>query len=649
MLSRMIKVLPLMLLLCTGAFVNAAEPKVSENTSDFDDPSDLDSADLAPAPWRIPDEVGELLSFGYMRRHAAEHSISIPREIKDFVNENYGDRIQLILSQLDKEFTITGGSFFPVGTMNLDLFHNVEPGTKDLASYSSFIDWFEDMNDSDQKNVLTFTNFKGDSKTPFTHRVPGISWKYNDWKAGDIVTIIASDYNENFLAYVPVKLEIDGIVPEDRNVRRLQENPINAELDITKSGKFFLKIPNVLKNQRINQFQFTRGNIDPKFLTDPRQASGFIHKSLNTNGTIGLVDRYYDKNADLLKIYIYKPGWKYYNLRTLKNWLLSWDIDVPEPITAFFLKDNMVVSYVDINMRFAEKALEKLNEMNLSKDEYSLAKSPSSKPQSIGALGLETASEEKQQPVEPKQPAVKPLNSQKQADQSATSTVPKRKQSTTSKQSSKEKSATDPLNASLTSADPAKNVVQRSRVDPLKVKQPVQAKPGSGEKQSKPPSASSKVKLGADKPKTKPYSPPELYPLKTKHDALKKQDLNEEKVDLKPAALKNKKQLAGSKLSKPLNQSNRQKLLNRQKQDGQSTTSAVSEDTKDPYAGPEDNTVSEEDIPDDVSNLGVDAGDVAQKNGSSSVGGFIFIIMLALMVGLFVWQKEYILKMFENL
>eukprot|EP01083_Nonionella_stella_P144168 449607_1 len=76
---------------------------------------------------------------------------------------------------------------------------------------------------------------------------------------------------------------------------------------------------------------------------------------------------------------------------------------------------------------------------------------------------------------------------------------------------------------------------------------------------------------------------------------------------------------------------------------------SVTEDPKDPYTGSGDNTVSEEDIPDDVSNLGVDAGDVEMNKGSSSVGVFMFIIILAVMVGLFVWQKEYILKMFENL
>eukprot|EP01083_Nonionella_stella_P304748 1060306_1 len=514
--------------------------------------------------------------------------------------------VQLNISQKETRFMITGGSFFPESMKELELFHNVEPGTNDIASYESFINWYQYIKSTGDANKrVSFGNFDRD-KTSNERQIEGKFWLYDDWKADDIVTLIASDKAANLLAFVPVKLQDGGIADVDYSVRPSPHGDIVTELRYKKGNLYFI-IPNKLPPGYINQITFTQGELRSDTLTHRHNALGFMHlceHNKKSFATVPGTTQHCPEIANGSKLKV-KPT--KHDVQLLRNW--SWNGS--EPITAFYFDGNQggaVVYYARVKMSLNDNARKALN---------------------LPKVDLSNSEESKTTNVE--------------------QNVPKRKQSTTSKQSSKEKSATDPLNASLTSADPAKNVVQRSRVDPLKVKQPVQAKPGSGEKQSKPPSASSKVKLGADKPKTKPYSPPELYPLKTKHDALKKQDLNEEKVDLKPAALKNKKQLAGSKLSKPLNQSNRQKLLNRQKQDGQSTTSAVSEDTKDPYAGPEDNTVSEEDIPDDVSNLGVDAGDVAQKNGSSSVGGFIFIIMLALMVGLFVWQKEYILKMFENL
>eukprot|EP01083_Nonionella_stella_P144166 449600_1 len=492
--------------------------------------------------------------------------------------------VQLNISQKETRFMITGGSFFPESMKELELFHNVEPGTNDIASYESFINWYQYIKSTGDANKrVSFGNFDRD-KTSNERQIEGKFWLYEDWKADDIVTLIASDKAANLLAFVPVKLQDGGIADVDYSVRPSPHGDIVTELRYKKGNLYFI-IPNKLPPGYINQITFTQGELRSDTLTHRHNALGFMHlceHNKKSFATVPGTTQHCPEIANGSKLKV-KPT--KHDVQLLRNW--SWNGS--EPITAFYFDGNQggaVVYYARVKMSLNDNARKALNLPKVD-----LSNSEESKTTNVEQNAL------KGKKVEP-QPAT-----------------------------SEEKQQ-------LADANPSK---------------PPAAKPSNAQKPDDKSTISAEVKLGADKPKTKPYSPPELYPLKTKHDALKKQDLNEEKVDLKPAALNNKKQLAGSKLSKPLNQSNRQKLLNRQKQDGQSTTSAVSEDTKDPYAGPEDNTVSEEDIPDDVSNLGVDAGDVAQKNGSSSVGGFIFIIMLALMVGLFVWQKEYILKMFENL
>eukprot|EP01083_Nonionella_stella_P144165 449598_1 len=469
----------------------------------------------------------------------------------------------------------------------------IEPRAEHLSSYGEFDKWFNGIIDKAAEaqpnpvpNYESNLRYRGFDPREYFNvaKFAPAYWKYSDWKAGDKVTLVVSDHNRNFVAFATVDLFDEDI--EDYSVRLnpLLDDEIATELRKRK-GQLYFTIPNQLPSD-ITEIRFTQGELGDDTLKHWKNADAFTNKK-------SIITKDWKVIADGTKLNVKLDN------RNVQVVVRNWSWDGSEPITAFYYDQNGdVVYYAPVNMSLSKNARKEINKKKLV---------PPTK----------THADFKQ------------LKLHNLVRHSIVNIPPSKRQSITTDQDT----------------ETAKKEAKLPHPDPLK------------EKKSTDKSQTSSLK-------TKPPSPRERYPLKKKHlDAIRNAklgtnslsqrrkrfrtsaNLKEEKVDPKPAALNNKKQLAGSKLSKPLNQSNRQKLLNRQKQDGQSTTSVVTEDPKDPYSEPVDNGIISEEIPDNVS----DIGDVEQKKESSSFGVVMFIIILALMVGLFVWQKEYILKMFENL
>eukprot|EP01083_Nonionella_stella_P255542 876960_1 len=461
------------------------------------------------------------------------------------------DHVRIFFSNVQRKVKIRTdpGFLFPAGLQELTLYHKYEPHRKGLSSYGEFDDWLIDIDEKEdaQRNSVpdyepklevwsNFDRLKYYNDAMFSKA----RWKYSDWKAGDKVTLVVNDDNGNFITFATVELSdedledysvspitqvynsqslVDGFIreiPGSSDVPResdildlvsrsyLQDDHIHTKLvyeyDRSNAGEptvGYFSFPWKQIPSEAYRIEFVEAQLSRKDLSSYKAAKIFVDRAHSAaKHTISRPLMQSNKN---LRIDVTK--------KVFDSW--SWDGSVP--ITVFFYKaGDRIFKYARIKMETnemmktfkakkeekeqkrikkleevkAKKERKRLKELKWAKSKYSLANRPPSKPRSIA-----TDLDKDLPPGGGEQPPLHELVSR--------GPMPP-KPVVFSKSGSKVQSKPSLASSSKT----AKTAVQRSRVDPLEKKKPAQHRL----KKQKPSPAASKVKLGADKPKTKPYS-----------------------------------------------------------------------------------------------------------------------------------------------